>query len=108
VKTYFSCAFPSSLVTGAGAQWYPPSPAPNVTVVYPPQPPPVVVQSPPEVVIMHAQPVEEYVPPSGVKYLIAFKNSLVRYPRSLVFGGLQSAFNRRGTEQWCWRARNGA
>ena len=68
----------SALVTGAGAQWFPSSPGPNVTVVYPPaQPPPVVVQVPPDVVIMRASPIE-YIPVTQVTYLIAFKNSVVR------------------------------
>jgi hypothetical protein len=64
------------LVTGAGAQ--------NVTVVYGPTQP-VVVQPPPQVVIMPSRPVEEYVPTAQftvptaqATYLIAFKNSVVR------------------------------
>jgi hypothetical protein len=38
----------------------------------------VVVQFPPEVVITRARPIGEYVPPTQVTYLIAFKNSVVR------------------------------
>jgi hypothetical protein len=64
----------SVLVSGASAQWFPASPGPNITVVYPPQSPPVA----PEVVVIHARPVEEFVPTSRVTYLIAFKNSVVR------------------------------
>ena len=64
----------SALVTGAGAQWYPPSSASHVTVVYPPP------QSPPPTaaVIIRARPVERYVQTSQVTYLIAFKNGVVR------------------------------
>jgi hypothetical protein len=70
-------AFVLACATVGSAQWFQPSSAPNVTVVYPP-PQPIILRSSPEVVVIRERPVQEYVPTAPVGYLIAFKNSAVR------------------------------